>query len=72
MDAVTISAVAAAVGVRAPSLYKHVAHRHDLLQLIADDAARELGDDIAAAGSATDPAAVRAAGGSLRRRKTSG
>lgn len=57
IDAVTISAVAAAVGVRAPSLYKHVTHRHDLLRLIADDAARELGDDIAAlTGSATDPA----------------
>ncbi len=57
IDAVTISAVAAAVGVRAPSLYKHVAHRHDLLRLIADDAARELGEDIAAlSGSDEDPA----------------
>lgn len=64
IDAVTISAVAAAVGVRAPSLYKHVAHRSDLLRLIADDAARELGEDIAvltastadAAGAAADPA----------------
>ncbi|GAB6856752.1 TetR-like C-terminal domain-containing protein [Microbacterium xylanilyticum] len=59
IDAVTISAVAAAVGVRAPSLYKHVAHRHDLLRLIADDAARELGEDIAElTGSAGDPAAA--------------
>lgn len=58
IDAVTISAVAAAVGVRPPSLYKHVAHRHDLLRLIADDAARELDEDVAAlTGSVTDPAA---------------
>ncbi|MDR2323024.1 MAG: WHG domain-containing protein [Microbacterium sp.] len=59
IDAVTISAVAAVVGVRPPSLYKHVGHRHDLLRLIADDAARELDEDVAAlAGSTTDPAAM--------------
>ncbi|MBS1697632.1 MAG: TetR/AcrR family transcriptional regulator [Actinobacteria bacterium] len=59
IDAVTISAVAAAAGVRAPSLYKHVGHRHDLLRLIADDAARELGDDVTAlVGSSADPAVV--------------
>jgi len=59
IDAVTISAVAAAVGVRPPSLYKHVGHRHDLLRLIADDAARELDEDVAAlAGSPTDAAAA--------------
>ena len=59
IDAVTISAVAAAVGVRPPSLYKHVAHRHDLLRLVADDAARELGDDVAAlVGSSADPTVV--------------
>lgn len=68
IDAVTISAVAAAVGVRAPSLYKHVAHRHDLLRLIADDAARELGDDIAAlTRSPRDPAdELRAIGRAFR------
>ncbi|VXB25418.1 Regulatory protein, tetR family [Microbacterium sp. 8M] len=61
VDAVTISAVAAAVGVRPPSLYKHVAHRHDLLSLIADDAARELDEDIAALTGSADPAADPAA-----------
>lgn len=61
IDAVTISAAAAAVGVRAPSLYKHVGHRHDLLRLAADDAARELGEDVAElVGSAQDPALVLA------------
>jgi len=62
VDAVTVSAVATAVGVRPPSLYKHVAHRHDLLRLIADDAARELDEDVAAlTGAAVDPSATLAA-----------
>lgn len=64
LDAVTISAVAAAVGVRPPSLYKHVGHRHDLLRLIADDAARELDEDIATmvgSSSGADPVASVAA-----------
>lgn len=42
IDAVTMSSVASAVGVRTPSLYKRAAHRHNLLRLAADDAAREL------------------------------
>ncbi|WP_295010379.1 TetR/AcrR family transcriptional regulator [uncultured Microbacterium sp.] len=62
VDAVTISAVAAAVGVRAPSLYKHVAHRHDLLRLVADAAARDLGEDVARrVGTSQDPATVLSA-----------
>jgi AcrR family transcriptional regulator len=48
VDAVTMSAVAGAVGVRAPSLYKRAANRHELLRLAADDAARELGEEITA------------------------
>ena len=61
IDAVTISAVATAVGVRPPSLYKHVGHRHELLRLIADDAARELGDDVAAlVGTSSAPSVVLA------------
>ncbi|WP_217177602.1 TetR-like C-terminal domain-containing protein [Streptomyces sp. AC495_CC817] len=61
IDAVTMSAVAAAVGVRAPSLYKRAANRHELLRLAADDAASELGTEIAAiAASTDDPHAVLA------------
>jgi len=47
IDAVTMSSVAAAVGMRTPSLYKRATHRHELLRLAADDAARELVDGIA-------------------------
>ncbi|MBO0980479.1 TetR-like C-terminal domain-containing protein [Microbacterium sp. SD291] len=61
VDAVTMSAVAAAVGVRAPSLYKHAANRHELLRLAADDAAGELSAEIAAlAEGSSDPRDVLA------------
>lgn len=54
VDAVTMSAVAAAVGVRAPSLYKRAANRHELLRLAADDAAAELAAEVAAVASRSD------------------
>ncbi|MFD5213176.1 TetR/AcrR family transcriptional regulator [Microbacterium sp. NPDC058345] len=51
IDAVTMSSVAAEVGVRTPSLYKRAAHRHDLLRLAAEDAVRELVDGMAELGA---------------------
>lgn len=54
VDAVTMSSVAAAVGLRAPSLYKRAANRLDLLRLAADDAASELGAEIALIAAASD------------------
>lgn len=48
-EAVTMRAVAGAVGVRAPSLYKHVSGRDELCGLIVDDALFEMGDALHAA-----------------------
>lgn len=45
----TMQAVAQRAGVRAPSLYKHVAGRDALVRLIAEDAAQDLGRRIDAA-----------------------
>jgi AcrR family transcriptional regulator len=44
---VTMQAVAQAVGVRAPSLYKHVEDREALVGLVADAAALELAERLA-------------------------
>lgn len=46
-DAVTMSSVASAVGIRPPSLYKRAANRHELLRLASDDTAAELGAEVA-------------------------
>ena len=45
-DGLTMQAVATALGVRAPSLYKHVRDRDDLVRVVVDDVSRELGTRI--------------------------
>lgn len=69
LPGLTMQAVAHAVGVRAPSLYKHVAGREGLLRLLAEDAARDLGDRVDAAAPPGMPsrAALAAAAVALRR-----
>ncbi len=44
LEGLTMQAVAAAVGVRAPSLYKHVADRGQLVRLVLDATVGELGE----------------------------
>jgi AcrR family transcriptional regulator len=57
IDGLTMQRVATLVGVRAPSLYKHVRDRAALVRLIAADVARELGSTLDAAATTGDPAA---------------
>jgi AcrR family transcriptional regulator len=55
LDALTMQRVAAAVGVRAPSLYKRVRNRGELVRLVIEDAAQELGDALSAAATTRNP-----------------
>jgi AcrR family transcriptional regulator len=57
LDALTMRDVASAVGVRAPSLYKRVRDRSDLIRLILEDVADELTATLDAAASTGDPVA---------------
>ena len=63
LHAVTLARVSAALGVRAPSLYNHVAGHEALLRAIALRGLRELGDALrrAAVGRARDGALVAVA-----------
>lgn len=56
LEGLTMSRVATAVGVRAPSLYKRVEDRGDLVRLIANDVAHELTLVLEAAATSGDPA----------------
>src|SRR5687768_8079793 len=51
----TMQAVADRVGVRAPSLYKRVRNRDDLVRLITEATVRDLGDRLTTIGTGTDP-----------------
>jgi AcrR family transcriptional regulator len=55
LEALTLKAVGDAVGVRAPSLYKRIGGRGDLIRRIANDVAAELGDTLEAAAGSGDP-----------------
>ena len=57
IDGLTMQRVAAAVGVRAPSLYKRVRGRADLIRLIANDVVGELAETMDAAAMSGDPRA---------------
>jgi AcrR family transcriptional regulator len=55
LDGLTMQRVAATVGVRAPSLYKHVRDRGDLVRLILNDVAVELTAALDAAAGSGEP-----------------
>ena len=54
IDGLTMQSVAARVGVRAPSLYKRLQGRNELLRLVANDAAAELTRDLESAADGKD------------------
>jgi AcrR family transcriptional regulator len=53
-EQLTMSDVAAAVGVRAPSLYKHVAGRDELIKLVAEDVVADLTASLGSAAAGAD------------------
>jgi AcrR family transcriptional regulator len=55
-EELTMARVAQAVGVRPPSLYKHVRDRGDLVRLIGNDAVGELGERLTQAAASGQPA----------------
>ncbi len=57
LDGLTMAEVAVRVGVRAPSLYKRVRSRSDLVRLVVEDVLAGLGADLDAAAGSSDPAA---------------
>jgi AcrR family transcriptional regulator len=56
LDGLTMAGIAAAVGVRAPSLHKRVRDRGDLVRLIANDVAGELTVALESSATSGDPA----------------
>jgi AcrR family transcriptional regulator len=56
LEALTMQHVARIVGVRAPSLYKRVRDRSDLVRLVVEDVLRELTGTLEAAATTGDPA----------------
>jgi len=56
LAAVTMQRVAVAVGIRAPSLYKHVRDHGELMHRVANDLAEELANELDAAAFSEDPA----------------
>lgn len=67
LEALTMQGVAAAVGIRPPSLYKHVHDRGELVRLIGTHVAIELAETMEAAATTGDPRTdLRAVAGALR------
>jgi AcrR family transcriptional regulator len=67
LDGLTMQAVATAVGIRAPSLYKHVVDRGDLVRVTLTDLVIELGERCAEVEAGTPQRQARALADVFRR-----
>lgn len=56
-DALTMRNLASKMGIKAPSLYKHVRNRHEIETLLSERALAEIGRTLAAAGPRLEPIA---------------
>lgn len=66
IEGLTMRAVADAVGVRAPSLYKHVADRGELVRLVMDATVHDLGERLRSSPDARPEARLRWIAGEFR------
>ncbi|PZQ38973.1 MAG: TetR family transcriptional regulator [Phenylobacterium zucineum] len=67
LDGLTMNRVAEATGVRAPSLYKHVSNRAQLVRLVATAVIAEVGSELDRAATTGDPAGdLRALASAMR------
>jgi AcrR family transcriptional regulator len=68
LEALTMQRVAVSVGVRAPSLYKHVRNRAELVRLVIEAVATDLTDTVDRAATTGDPGSdLRAIAHAVRR-----
>jgi AcrR family transcriptional regulator len=65
-EALTMRNLASAMGIKAPSLYKHVKNRHEIETLLSERALAEIGQELAAAATASRSGGLESVGAAYR------